>query len=94
MTRDGAPGLAPMAATPGDVVSVLLGCNIAMILRPTKTGYYEVIGEAYCDSFIDGEALLGPFHDSFTPVLRYLPGFGVVWAYLDQQKGIIQAEDP
>ena len=42
-----------------------------------------------------GEALLGPLPDSFTAVFRHNPRNGTDrWAYLDQETGVFQAEDP
>ncbi|KAI0839984.1 HET-domain-containing protein [Hypoxylon sp. FL0890] len=44
----------------GDEVFVILGCDIPMLLRPTPTGEYEVIGDCYVHGIMDGEAILGP----------------------------------
>jgi hypothetical protein len=95
LTQDGAPGLAPVAARPGDHVTVLIGCSTPMVLRPTKEGNYKVVGEAYCDGFIDGKALFGPFPDSFEVVSRHSPSEDA-WrpAYLNRKTGVFQAEDP
>jgi hypothetical protein len=95
LTKDGVPGLGPLAAKKGDIVTVLLGSRSAMILRPTQEGNYKLVGEAYCDGFMHGEALLGPLPDSFTAVFRHNPTNGdYFWAYLDQETGVFQAEDP
>jgi hypothetical protein len=93
ITKEMVPGLGPLGTKPGDHVTVLLGCNRPMILRPTEYGSYKVVGEAYYDGYMDGEALLGPLPDSFKEVLklhrRYLE-----WAYLNEDTGVFQAEDP
>lgn len=95
LTEDGVPGLGPLAAKEGDIVTVLLGSGSAMILRPTQEGNYKLVGEAYCDGLMHGEALLGPLPDSFTAVHRHNPANGnYFWAYLDQETGVVQAEDP
>jgi hypothetical protein len=95
LTKDGAPGLGPLAAKEGDIVTVLLGSMSAMILRPTQEGNYKLVGEAYCDGFMHGEALLGPLPDSFNAVFRHNPTNSTFrWAYLDQETGVFQAEDP
>lgn len=95
LTKDGVPGLGPLAAKEGDIVTVLLGSMSAMILRPTQEGNYKLVGEAYCDGFMHGEALLGPLPDSFNAVFRVNPTDGTYgWAYLDQETGVFQAEDP
>jgi hypothetical protein len=95
LTKDGVPGLGPLAAKEGDIVTVLLGSLPAMILRPTQEGNYKLVGEAYCDGIMHGEALLGPLLDSFNAILRHNPTNGSLeWAYLDQETGVFQAEDP
>ena len=95
LTKEGVPGLGPLAAKEGDIVTVLLGSMSAMILRPTQEGNYKLVGEAYCDGFMHGEALLGPLPDSFNAVLRHNPTNGTFRrAYLDQETGVFQAEDP
>jgi len=95
LTKDGFPGLGPLAAKEGDIVTVLLGSFSAMILRPTQEGNYKLVGEAYCDGIMHGEALLGPLPDSFNAVFRHNPTNGTLrWAYLDQETGVFQAEDP
>jgi hypothetical protein len=53
-------GLAPMVAEVGDVISILHGCSVPVILRPTvdtdgKT-YARVVGESYIHGIMDGEA--------------------------------------
>jgi len=95
VSKDGIPGLAPLATKPGDIVTILLGLDSPMILRPTDEGDYKVVGEAYYDGFMDGEALLGPFTDSFAPVSRLNPNDRLwVWQYLNQETGLFQVEDP
>ena len=59
-TSDGYMGLAPMAARPGDQVSVLLGCPAPLVLRPTDDGCFEVVGYCYIHGYDNGEALFGP----------------------------------
>jgi hypothetical protein len=93
MTKDMVPGLGPFSTKPGDHVTVLLGCNYPMVLRPTKDGSYKVVGQAYYDGFMDGEALLGPLPDSFKVAYRFYRN-GREWAYLNQETGVFQAEDP
>jgi hypothetical protein len=61
LTENGICGLAPLLANQGDIVTVLLGCQSPIVLRPTIDGRYKVVGEAYCDGFMDAEALLGTY---------------------------------
>jgi hypothetical protein len=97
MTNDGIPGLAPLTAKEGDIITVILGCDSPIILRPTQDGSYKFIGEAYCDGFMHGEALLGPLPDSFEAVWKYdyNPECGYFrWAYRNKETGKFQPEDP
>ncbi|KAF7186782.1 hypothetical protein HII31_11879 [Pseudocercospora fuligena] len=59
ITSNGAFGLVPSYAEPGDQIAVVLGCNNAIVLRD-KGPDYELVGDAWLDGFMDGEALLGP----------------------------------
>jgi hypothetical protein len=93
---DGAYGLAPLAAKQGDIVTILLGCYTAMILRPKADGSYKLIGAAYCDGFMSGEALLGPLPDSFELLWRKdenMAGGGYP-SYRHNETGKFQVEDP
>ncbi len=95
LTKDGALGLGPLAAKESDIVAVLLGSLSAMIFRPTQEENYKLVGEAYSDGFMHGEALLGPLPNSFSAIFRHDTTKGSYrWAYLDQETGVFQAEDP
>jgi len=56
-------GLAPLHAAEGDILSLLFGCSVPVVLRKLRdnkgneTGGYELIGECYLDSMMDGEAV-------------------------------------
>jgi hypothetical protein len=56
------------------------------------------IGQAYCDEFMDGEALLGTLPDSLEAIFRCGGngggGRGYEWAYLNKVTGNFQLEDP
>jgi hypothetical protein len=60
LTKEGAFSLGPIYTRSGDIVAIILGCQFPLVLRPSSGGRYGIIGEAYCDGFMDGEALLGP----------------------------------
>jgi hypothetical protein len=51
-------GLGPASIQEGDIVTVLAGCKAPVILRPIGKNY-EVVGDAYIDIFMDGEAMEG-----------------------------------
>jgi hypothetical protein len=94
---NGACGLAPLAAKQGDIVTVLLGCDTAMILHPNADGSYKLVGAAYCDGFGTGEALLGPLPDSFEVVWKNdenVAGYQLRRAYMHTETGKFQVEDP
>lgn len=55
-TLTGYIGLVPEAAQPGDVVAILHGCNFPVILR-SRGETYAMIGEAYVDGIMEGEAM-------------------------------------
>lgn len=52
-------GLGPPEMKQGDVVCVFYGASVPFVLRPTgvERGPYRLVGEAYCDTIMDGEAL-------------------------------------
>lgn len=94
---DGNLGLGPSASQPGDIVVVWLGCDNPMILRPSKSGSgrYSLVGEAYCDGFMYGEAILGPLPEHFGGVIAYREQYGrYVDGYIDRSSEKIQWEDP
>ena len=41
----------------GDVIFILIGCDVPVILRPQKDGTYQLIGECYFHGFMKGEAI-------------------------------------
>ncbi|KAM0670139.1 hypothetical protein ACQRIU_000534 [Beauveria bassiana] len=65
-TREGHVGMGPGETEPGDVVVVLYGMTTPLVLRPVEAREeddgeeeeeWTVVGEAYCDGVMDGEAL-------------------------------------
>jgi len=97
VAENGGCGLAAVGTKQGDIASVLLGCDSPMILRPTTEGRYKIVGDAYCDGFMQGEALLGPLPEHFVAVTRYdnHPSRACYrWAYLNKTTGRLQAGNP
>ena len=68
-TSDGYMGHAPLAARPGDQVSVLLGCPAPIVLRPADDGCFVVVGHCYIHGYGEGEALFGPLPAGWSRVL-------------------------
>jgi hypothetical protein len=55
-TEKGYVGQGTNRCQAGDIVCVLLGCNLPIILRPVEE-HYEVIGEIYIHGIMQGEAM-------------------------------------
>ncbi|KAE9363399.1 HET-domain-containing protein, partial [Stipitochalara longipes BDJ] len=95
VTKDERLGIGPIAAKPGDIVTVFLGGHIAFILRPTDGGRYQVVGEAYCHGFMDAEALLGPLPRRFQLVRKRDPKTRTHWwGHMGRMTERFYCEDP
>ena len=57
VTTGGLLGLSPQCALPGDSVWVLTGSDTPTVLRAAEDDTYGVVGEAYVQGLMDGEAL-------------------------------------
>jgi hypothetical protein len=57
LTYRGYVGMGPLQTQPGDVVAVFLGAKLPYILRARGEERYLLVGEAYCDGIMDGEAM-------------------------------------
>ncbi|KAE9366430.1 HET-domain-containing protein, partial [Stipitochalara longipes BDJ] len=94
-STDGHIGLGPEGAKSGDIITAWLGCGSAMILRPTGSGEYLVVGEAYCSGVMDGSAFLGPLPDSVELIARYIEGTQTcIPTYINRETGKFYHEDP
>ncbi|KAK1634973.1 heterokaryon incompatibility protein-domain-containing protein [Colletotrichum phormii] len=49
--------LVPREAKVGDSVCLLLGSEVPFVIRPTRRGMYELIGDVYVSGIMDGEAV-------------------------------------
>ena len=51
----------------GDFVCALYGCSVPVVLRklprPGRSDYWQLVGDAYVDGVMDGEALRLPQSD-------------------------------
>ncbi|KAH8592667.1 heterokaryon incompatibility protein-domain-containing protein [Bisporella sp. PMI_857] len=92
--ENGHVGLAPSSAQVGDIMTVMLGFDPAMVLRPVQNGTYKVVGEGYCQGVMSGEALLGPLPGNFRIMRNYHKSGGLKWAYHDSDAGLLHVEDP
>jgi hypothetical protein len=96
-TSDGRICLGPRTVEVGDVVTVLLGCDSPLVLRPNGLGQFKVIGEAYCHGVMHGEALLGPFDNIWKQAWRPPPreGIGVHdTVFVNTETGEVSTLDP
>lgn len=74
VTHTGLLGMAPRNARKGDIVCVLLGCNIPLLLREApgrKT--YQLVGECFVDGYMNGE-ILKEVDDGSRPVRDFRLG--------------------
>lgn len=59
VSRNGILGLAPWNADVGDEVVVLFGCKFPVVIREGAGGRSMLVGEAYVEGFMEGEAIKG-----------------------------------
>lgn len=57
VTKKGHLGLGLDQVEPGDVVAVLIGSQVPFVLRNCVGGRYKIVGDAYVDGIMDGEAV-------------------------------------
>jgi hypothetical protein len=59
LTSKGHIGLGPHATRRGDIVVLLLGCNVPMLVRPvdSRPQHYKLVGGCYLQGFMEGEAM-------------------------------------
>lgn len=96
-STSGSIGIGPRATLPGDIVAVLLGCHCPVVLRPSSNNHYQIIGEAYYEEVMHGEALLGKLPKGMELVNRYCPlrqNAGHFWAFVNTENGEFHPEDP
>jgi hypothetical protein len=95
ITEEGYIGISTQVAKLGDSIVVVPGINeCAMVLRQTENGQHKVLGEAYCEGFMEGEALLGPLPDDVELVKDVDASPHVRYSFLDRKTGVVQLEDP
>lgn len=71
ITTQGYMGLCSAGVEKGDLVSILLGCDMPILLRERdKSHYLRVIGEAYVHGIMDGEAVKGLTMENYTRILN------------------------
>jgi hypothetical protein len=94
-TDSGGMGLGPDTTKPGDEIVILLGGRGAFVVRPSRDGHFQMVGECYLHGFMNGEALLGPLPPQTRSIARYDEKTGAYWrCYLNENSGHYAIEDP
>ncbi|PMD33030.1 HET-domain-containing protein [Hyaloscypha variabilis F] len=94
-TAEGYIGLAPAETKCGDIICILLGCDVPVVLLSHGEERYSIVGECYCHGIMDGSALLGPLPEGFELVWSFDQELrGYIEAYIDRRNGKVQGEDP
>jgi Heterokaryon incompatibility protein (HET) len=95
-TKEGFIGLAPMGSRAGDIVCVLLGCNVPLVVREVKHMQYQVVGECYMYGAMDGEVLLGSLSKINYRQEAYSdrPSGKFYWRWINNETGESHKRDP
>ncbi|OPB46547.1 hypothetical protein A0O28_0066680 [Trichoderma guizhouense] len=56
VTSNGHFCIGPSKTQVGDIVSVIVGCNLPIVIRPSGS-CFKVVGEAYVHNYMAGEVL-------------------------------------
>jgi hypothetical protein len=68
-TRDGRFGLGPRICRLDDEVWLPMGAEIPLVFRPGSVGMFKVLGQAYLQGMMSGEAVVGLSEDDFDEVI-------------------------
>lgn len=69
-----------------DEVSVILGCDFPMVLRPRGSNRYEVVGPCFVHGLMLGEALKPPLEPPWKDVLPVARGWALSY-FINAQTG-------
>jgi hypothetical protein len=64
ISRTGYMGIGPLAVKEGDMICILLGCNIPLLIRK-EDDYHVLVGECFVWGLMDGEAMEGRTDDDY-----------------------------
>ncbi|KAF8856097.1 HET-domain-containing protein [Acephala macrosclerotiorum] len=93
-TDEGYIGLGPRGAENGDIISVFLGTRAPLMLRPTRSGTYQVVGECFVHGLMAGEALLGPLPSHYHATIKYSEQHGCHPAFYNSLTKATELNDP
>lgn len=87
-------GVAPKAVLKGDIVSVILGCDLPMVLRRSTDNALRIVGPCFIHGLMNGEAVLGPLPS--TTQLRVAANNDGIFQpqYMDSRTSALSYEDP
>ncbi|KAF1961212.1 HET-domain-containing protein [Byssothecium circinans] len=95
---EGHVGICSSASHEGDVIAVIIGFHWPIILRPCmttdSTTKYQVVGPAYVDKLMGGEALLGSLPKDYTWRREFDSEGGAFQAFIDSKSGRATYDDP
>ncbi|KAL8866973.1 MAG: hypothetical protein Q9174_005961, partial [Haloplaca sp. 1 TL-2023] len=77
----------------GDQLSVILGCDFPMILRPRDSDQYEVVGPCFVHGLMLGEALKPPLKPPWKDVLPVTRGWALSY-FINAQTDELLKDDP
>ncbi|KAF2681614.1 hypothetical protein K458DRAFT_391573 [Lentithecium fluviatile CBS 122367] len=83
-----------MSRIEGGILSILLGFDLPLILRPCNAATYQVVGPVYAHSLMDAEALLGPLPPGWKLCYKVSQQHGYqMQRFLNKKTGAIIFED-
>ncbi|KAL8866794.1 MAG: hypothetical protein Q9174_006080, partial [Haloplaca sp. 1 TL-2023] len=92
-TREGYLGVSAEGLREGDQISVILGCDFPMILRPRNSDQFEVVGPCFVHGLMLGEALKPPLKPPWKDVLPVTKGWALSY-FIDAQTDELLKDDP
>ncbi|MCJ1383543.1 hypothetical protein MMC17_006657 [Xylographa soralifera] len=92
-TREGYLGVSAKGLREDDEVSVILGCDFPMILRPRGSNRYELVGPCFVHGLMLGEALKPPLEPPWKDVLPVDRGWALSY-FINAQTGELLESDP
>ncbi|KAL9607488.1 MAG: hypothetical protein Q9167_007602 [Letrouitia subvulpina] len=92
-TKEGYLGVSAKGLREDDEVSVILGCDFPMILRPRNFNEYEVVGSCFVHGLMLGEALKPPLEPPWKNVLPVARGWALSY-FINSQTDELLKSDP
>ncbi|KAL8904162.1 MAG: hypothetical protein Q9207_003454 [Kuettlingeria erythrocarpa] len=92
-TREGYLGVSAQGLLEDDEVSIILGCDFPMVLRPRGSNRYEVVGPCFVHGLMLGEALKPPLQPPWKDVLPVARGWALSY-FINAETGELLKTDP